>query len=166
MVLTEQPDGMCLSIGYLVFKCTIVTAVPALSRNHACGYSKDMARVLVVDDLLFMRLMLRDILDQHGFELAGEARNGHEAVAQFQALQPDVVLLDITMPHLDGISALKQILALDPAAKVVMCSAISEHATILKAVQIGARDYIVKPFRAERVVSALNRTLGVTGVRM
>ncbi len=124
-----------------------------------------MARILVVDDLMFMRLMLRDILDQQGFELAGEARNGLEAVDQYQKLQPDAVLLDITMPHMDGITALKKILGLDPEAKVVMCSAISEQATILKAVQIGARDYIVKPFRAERVAAALNRALGLTSLR-
>jgi two-component system, chemotaxis family, chemotaxis protein CheY len=122
-----------------------------------------MARVLVVDDLIFMRMMLKDILDQHGFDLAGEARNGLEAVTQFEALQPDLVLLDITMPHLDGIGALKEIMAIDPQAKVVMCSAISEHRMIVKAVQLGARDYVVKPFRPERVVSAINKALGKAG---
>ena len=119
-----------------------------------------MPRVLVVDDLIFMRMMLKEILDQHGWELAGEARNGREAVTQYEALQPDLVLLDITMPHLDGIGALKEILAIDPKARVVMCSAISEQRMIVKAVQLGAKDYVVKPFRPERVVSALTKALG------
>jgi two-component system chemotaxis response regulator CheY len=122
-----------------------------------------MARVLVVDDLSFMRMMLRDILDQQGFQLAGEARNGIEAVEKYRQLQPDAVLLDITMPRMDGIAALRQILAYDPQALVVMCSAISEQQTILKAVQIGARDYIVKPFRPERVHAALSKALAGAG---
>lgn len=133
---------------------------PTLSETVLCGYDGGMARILVVDDLLFMRLMLRDILDQQGFELAGEARNGIEAVEKYQSLRPDVVLLDITMPHMDGIAALRKIMAIDPNALVIMCSAISEQQTILKAVQIGARDYIVKPFRPERVHAAISRALG------
>jgi len=117
-------------------------------------------RVLVVDDAAFMRMMLKDILTKNGFEVAGEAENGMQAVDKYKEVRPDVTTMDITMPELDGISAVKQIKALDPSAKVVMCSAMGQQAMVIEAIQAGARDFIVKPFQPERVVEALRKVLG------
>lgn len=119
-------------------------------------------KVLIVDDLPFMRDLLRSTLEKGGFELAGEASNGRDGVRQFVLLEPDLVLLDITMPVMDGITALRKILAYDPDAKVVMCSALNEEGLIRRALQIGAMDYVVKPFLAQRVVNALLRASGST----
>lgn len=119
-----------------------------------------MARVLIVDDLEFMRAQLRDILKRQGHELVGEARNGREALMKYAQVKPDLVLLDITMPEMDGIAALRRLRNADPACRVIMCSAISEHQMILKASQLGARDYVVKPFREERIHSAIQRAMG------
>src|SRR5262249_54396990 len=112
-------------------------------------------RVLLVDDLEFMRAVLREILEQEGFVVCGEAHNGREALVKYEQLAPDIVLLDITMPEMDGLTALRKLLAGSPDARVVMCSAINEQAMILKAIGLGARDYIVKPFRPARVLRAL-----------
>ena len=120
-----------------------------------------MARVLIVDDLEFMRSLLRDILRRQGHELAGEARNGREALLKYAQVKPDLVLLDITMPEMDGIATLRRLRAADPNVRVIMCSAISEHHMILRASQLGARDYIIKPFREERVYSAIQRVMGI-----
>jgi two-component system chemotaxis response regulator CheY len=118
-----------------------------------------MARILVVDDAMFIRHIIGDLLTQHGHEVVGEASNGIEAVAQYRELRPDVTTLDITMPELDGISALREILAEDPAAKVIMCSALKEKPKVLEALQAGARDYILKPVRPERVLEAVEKVL-------
>ena len=123
-----------------------------------------MVRVLIVDDLEFMRTVLREILERQGFEVAGEARNGREGVHEFERLKPDLVLMDINMPEMDGIGALKRIRISDPKAKVIMCSTISEQDMIFRAIQMGARDYVVKPFREERIRSALSKAAG-TGAR-
>ena len=120
-----------------------------------------MARILIVDDLEFMRALLRGMIRRMGHELAGEARNGREALLKYAQLKPDLVLLDITMPEMDGIAALKRLKVSDPQVKVIMCSAISEHQMILRASQLGAWDYIVKPFREERVYTAIQRALGL-----
>jgi two-component system chemotaxis response regulator CheY len=118
-----------------------------------------MARVLVVDDALMMRKMLCDTLAKGGHEVIGEAANGEEAVATFQALRPDVTTLDITMPEKDGISALREILALDPTARVIMCSALGQEAKVLESIKAGARDFVVKPFKADRVLEAIGKAL-------
>jgi two-component system chemotaxis response regulator CheY len=118
-----------------------------------------MARILVVDDAMFIRHIIGDLLTQHGHEVVGEASNGIEAVAQYRELRPDVTTLDITMPELDGISALREILAEDPAAKVIMCSALKEKPKVLEALQAGARDYILKPVKPERVLEAVENAL-------
>jgi two-component system chemotaxis response regulator CheY len=118
-----------------------------------------MARILVVDDAMFIRHIIGDLLTQHGHEVVGEASNGIEAVAQYRELRPDVTTLDITMPELDGISALREILAEDPAAKVIMCSALKEKPKVLEALQAGARDYILKPVKPERVLEAVEKAL-------
>jgi two-component system chemotaxis response regulator CheY len=118
-----------------------------------------MARVLVVDDAAFMRKMVGDALSKGGHEVVGEASNGVEAVAQFQALRPDLTTLDITMPEKDGIAALKDIIAFDPGAKVVMCSALGQESKVLESIKAGAKDFVVKPFQPERVLEAVGKAL-------
>ena len=119
-----------------------------------------MARVLVVDDAAFMRKMLTDVLGKAGHEVIGEASNGVEAVQQFQALKPDLTTLDITMPEKDGLAALKEILSVEPAAKVVMCSALGQESKVLEAIKAGAKDFVVKPFQPDRVLDAIGKALG------
>lgn len=118
-----------------------------------------MAKVLIADDALFMRKMLSDALSNAGHEVVGEAANGVEAVASFKELRPQVVTLDITMPEMDGLQALREIISTDPAACVVMCSALGQEAKVMEAVKAGARDFIVKPFQPERVVDAIEKAL-------
>ena len=118
-----------------------------------------MARVLVVDDAAFMRKMLTDTLGKAGHEVVGEASNGQEGVEKFQALRPDLTTLDITMPEKDGLAALREILSFDPAARVIMCSALGQESKVLESVKAGARDFIVKPFNADRVVEAVSKAL-------
>jgi two-component system chemotaxis response regulator CheY len=119
-----------------------------------------MARVLVVDDAAFMRKMVSDALSGGGHEIVGEAANGSEAVQRFQELRPDVMTLDITMPEKDGLAALKEIIAVDPGAKVIMCSALGQESKVLESIKLGAKDFVVKPFQAERVLSAIEKALG------
>ena len=114
-----------------------------------------MARVLVVDDAAFMRKMVSDALTKGGHEVVGEAGNGVEAIARFQELKPEVMTLDITMPEKDGLSALKDIMELEPSARVIMCSALGQESKVLESIKIGAKDFVVKPFQAERVLSAV-----------
>lgn len=117
------------------------------------------ARVLVVDDAAFMRMMLKDILIKNGFMVIGEAANGTEATLRYQELKPDVVTMDITMPEMDGITAVKEIIKIDANAKVIMCSAMGQQAMVLDAIQAGAKDFIVKPFQEERVIDAMTKVL-------
>ena len=119
-----------------------------------------MARVLVVDDAAFMRKVLTDALTAGGHEVVGEAANGLEAVARFREVHPDVMTLDITMPEKDGIEALREILAADPSAKVIMCSALGQESKVLESIKIGAKDFVVKPFQPERVLAAVSKALG------
>jgi two-component system chemotaxis response regulator CheY len=119
-----------------------------------------VARVLVVDDAAFMRKMVSDALTKGGHEVVGEAGTGTEAVAQFQALKPEVTTLDITMPEKDGLAALKEIIALDPGARVVMCSALGQESKVLESIKAGAKDFVVKPFQADRVIEAVGKALG------
>lgn len=117
-------------------------------------------RVLVVDDAAFMRMMIKQILGKEAdFEVVGEAENGLVAIEKFKELNPDIVTLDITMPELDGIEALKQIKTIDPNAKVVMCSAMGQQGMVLDAIRNGAKDFIVKPFQGDRVLEALRKAL-------
>ncbi|MGM8214479.1 response regulator [Bacillaceae bacterium W0354] len=117
------------------------------------------SRILIVDDAAFMRMMIKDILEKNDFEVAGEAQDGVEAVDKYRELKPDLVTLDITMPEKDGISALKEIMAEDPSAKVIMCSAMGQQAMVIDAIQAGAKDFIVKPFQADRVLEAIKKVL-------
>ena len=118
-----------------------------------------MARVLVVDDAAFMRKLLSDALASGGHEVVGEAGNGVEAVVRYQELRPELTTLDITMPEKDGLAALAEIMAIDPAAKVVMCSALGQEAKVLEAVKLGAKDFVVKPFQPARVLEAVGKAL-------
>jgi two-component system, chemotaxis family, chemotaxis protein CheY len=118
-----------------------------------------MARILVVDDAAFMRKMVSDALAKGGHEVVGEAGNGVEAISQFQALKPDLVTLDITMPEKDGLAALAEIMAADPSAKVVMCSALGQESKVLEAIKLGAKDFVVKPFQPDRVIDAVGKAL-------
>lgn len=119
-----------------------------------------MARVLVVDDAAFMRKMVSDALTKGGHQVVGEAGNGVEAVEQFQLLSPEVTTLDITMPEKDGLAALREIIAIDPAARVIMCSALGQESKVLESIKAGARDFVVKPFQPDRVIDAVGKALG------
>ena len=117
-------------------------------------------QVLIVDDAAFMRMMIKDILTKNGYNIAAEAENGKVAVDKYNEVKPDLVLMDITMPEMDGIQALKGIKANDPNANVIMCSAMGQQAMVIEAIQSGAKDFIVKPFQAERVLEAVKKVVG------
>ena len=117
-------------------------------------------RILIVDDASFMRMMLKDILTKNGYDIVGEAENGVKAVEKYVELKPDLVTMDITMPEMDGIASLKNIRSADGNAKVVMCSAMGQQAMVIEAIQAGARDFIVKPFQADRVLEAVKKVIG------
>lgn len=117
-------------------------------------------RVLIVDDAAFMRMMVKDILSKNGYEVVGEAENGLKAVEKYQELKPDLTTMDITMPEMDGITAVKEIKKIDPNAKVIMCSAMGQQAMVIEAIQSGARDFIVKPFQPDRVLEAVSKAVG------
>lgn len=116
-------------------------------------------RILIVDDAVFMRMKLKDILEKNGFEVIAEAQNGAEAIEKFKSERPDLVTMDITMPEVDGVTALKEIKALDPSAKVIMCSAMGQQTMVMEAIQAGALDFIVKPFDNERVIQSINKVI-------
>ncbi len=118
-----------------------------------------MARVLVVDDAAFMRKLLSDALAAGGHEVVGVAGNGAEAVTRWQELRPELTTLDITMPEKDGLSALAEIISIDPTARIVMCSALGQEAKVLEAVKLGAKDFVVKPFQPARVLEAVGKAL-------
>lgn len=117
-------------------------------------------RILVVDDAAFMRMMIKEVLTKNGFEVVGEAENGAKALEKYKELAPDLVIMDITMPEVNGIEALKLIKAHDAGAKVIMCSAMGQQAMVIEAIQSGAKDFIVKPFQADRVCEAVRKVLG------
>jgi two-component system chemotaxis response regulator CheY len=118
-----------------------------------------MARVLVADDASFMRQMIREIVEAEGFEVCGEASDGIEAVEKFKELHPDVVSMDIVMPRRSGIDAVRGIVELDPSARIVMCSALGQESLVTEAMQAGAVDFIVKPFKPASVLEVLKRVL-------
>ena len=116
--------------------------------------------ILICDDAAFMRMMIKDILTKNGYEIAGEAENGQKAVEKYNETKPDLVLMDITMPEMDGIEALNEIMASDSNAKVIMCSAMGQEQMVISALRGGAKDFIVKPFENERVTQAIAKTIG------
>ena len=119
-----------------------------------------MAKILIVDDAAFMRMMIKDILEKNGFEVIGEGNNGIKAVELYKKERPDVVTMDITMPDMDGIQAVKAIRAFDPTAKIIMCSAMGQQSMVMDAIKSGARDFIVKPFQPDRVLEAIRKVIG------
>lgn len=116
--------------------------------------------ILIVDDAAFMRMMIKDILSKNGYNVAAEAENGKIAVDKYNEVKPDLVLMDITMPEMDGIQALKAIKGVDANAQVIMCSAMGQQAMVIEAIQSGAKDFIVKPFQADRVLEAVKKVIG------
>ena len=116
--------------------------------------------ILICDDAAFMRMMIQDILTKNGYNVVGEAENGAKGVEKYNELKPDLVLMDITMPEMDGIAALKGIKASDPGASVIMCSAMGQQAMVIESIQAGAKDFIVKPFQADRVLEAVRKVVG------
>ncbi|MCR5143993.1 MAG: response regulator [Lachnospiraceae bacterium] len=116
--------------------------------------------ILISDDAAFMRMMIKDILTKNGYNVVGEAENGKVAVDKYAELKPDLVLMDITMPEMDGIEALKAIREKDSDACIIMCSAMGQQAMVIEAIQSGAKDFIVKPFQAERVLEAVKKVIG------
>ena len=117
-------------------------------------------RILIVDDAAFMRMMIKDILTKNGYNVVGEAENGLKAVEKYKEVNPDLVLMDITMPEMDGIQALREIKKVDGGALVIMCSAMGQQAMVIESIQAGAKDFIVKPFQAERVIEAVKKVVG------
>jgi two-component system, chemotaxis family, chemotaxis protein CheY len=118
-----------------------------------------MAKILIVDDAEFLRVRISKMLVGDGYEVA-EAENGLKAIEKFQEIHPDLVLMDITMPEMDGLTALKQIRGIDPKAKVIMLTALGQESVVLEAIKSGARDFVVKPFERDRVLSAITKLLG------
>ena len=116
--------------------------------------------ILICDDAAFMRMMIKDILTKNGYNVAGEAENGAKAVEKYNEVKPDLVLMDNTMPEMDGIQALKKIKENDPSALVIMCSAMGQQAMVIESIQAGAKDFIVKPFQADRVLEAVQKVVG------
>lgn len=117
--------------------------------------------ILIADDAIFMRTLLKDILSKAGYEIIAEAANGTEAVDLYKQHHPALVTMDITMPEKSGLDALKEIVADDPSAKIIMCSAMGQHAMVLDAIKSGAKDFVVKPFQPERVIEAVNKVISV-----
>ena len=117
------------------------------------------ANIMIVDDAAFMRMMVKDILSKNGFNVVGEAENGAIAVEKYMELKPDLVIMDITMPEMDGLQAVREIKKRDGAARVIMCSAMGQQAMVIDAIQSGAKDFVVKPFQAERVIEAVTKAL-------
>ncbi|MBF0208838.1 MAG: response regulator [Oligoflexia bacterium] len=118
-----------------------------------------MKKILIADDALIIRVMLSDILAGGGHEVVGQAQNGIEAIAKYKELQPDLITLDIVMPEMDGIAALEEILKISPEAKIIMISAIDQKESLIKAIKLGARDYIIKPFENIRVLASVKKIL-------
>ena len=116
--------------------------------------------ILVCDDAAFMRMMIKDILSKNGYNIVGEAENGAKAVEKYAETKPDLVLMEITMPEMDGIQALKKIKESDPGAKIIMCSAMGQQAMVIESIQSGAKDFIVKPFQPDRVLEAVKKVIG------
>jgi two-component system chemotaxis response regulator CheY len=119
-----------------------------------------MARIMICDDATFIRMMIKDIVITYGHEVAGEAENGQIALSKYKECKPDLVMMDITMPEMNGIEALRGIKQADPEAKVIMCSAMGQQSMVIDAIQAGAKDFIVKPFQPEKIIETIRKILG------
>ncbi len=117
------------------------------------------ARILLADDLSFMRMVQKEILEEKGYTVVGEASDGVEAVEMFGELKPDIIILDITMPHMNGLEAMHKIFEIDRKAKIIMCSALGQQQLIVEAIKSGVKDFIVKPFKPERIISSIEKAL-------
>lgn len=117
-------------------------------------------KVLITDDTAFMRMTLRNVLEKNGYEVAAEAEDGIQAVEKYFSVKPDLVTMDITMPHMDGITAIKKIMEKDPQAKIIVVSAMGQKALVIEALNAGAKDFIVKPFQPDRILEALRKVGG------
>ncbi|HLS71059.1 MAG TPA: response regulator [Chitinophagaceae bacterium] len=118
-----------------------------------------MAKILIVDDAKFMRVTLANILSNEGYEILGEAQNGKEAVELYEKLQPDLVTMDITMPIMDGLEAIRRIIDLDDQAKIIVCSAMGQQKIVVEAIELGAKDFIIKPFERSHVIDTVSNVL-------
>ena len=116
-------------------------------------------KILLIDDAAFMRMMIRDILVKNGFTVCGEGQDGFEAIEKYRILLPDLVIMDITMPNMDGLAALREIKKEFPQAKIIMCSAMGQESYVIEAIKSGAADFIVKPFQADRIISTVTKVL-------
>jgi two-component system chemotaxis response regulator CheY len=116
--------------------------------------------ILIVDDAAFMRMMIKDVLTKNNYNVVGEAENGKKGIEKYQELNPELVIMDITMPEVNGIEAVKKIKEIDSNANVIMCSAMGQQAMVIEAIQAGAKDFIVKPFQADRIIEAVKKALG------
>lgn len=116
-------------------------------------------KILICDDAAFMRMIIKDILTKNGYKIIGEAINGKEAIEKYKELTPDLVLLDITMPEVNGIDALKEIIKYDSEAKIIMCSAMGQQSSVTEAIELGAKDFVVKPFQADRLIDTVKKVL-------
>ena len=116
-------------------------------------------RILLADDLSFMRMVQKEILEEKGYIVAGEASDGIEAIEKYKALKPEIVILDITMPNMNGLDAMHKIFEIDKSAKIIMCSALGQQQLIVEAIKSGVKDFIVKPFKPERMLSAIEKAL-------
>lgn len=116
-------------------------------------------KVLIVDDAVVMRMMIKGILSKNGFEVVGEAQNGAEAVDKYRALMPDLVTMDMVMPEMDGITAVKQIIAGDPNAKIIMCTSMGQQALVVEAIQAGAKSFVTKPFQPPKIIETLQKVM-------
>lgn len=117
------------------------------------------ARILLADDLAFMRMVQKEILKEKGYDIIGEASDGLEAVEKYQRQVPDVIILDITMPNMNGLEAMRKIFEFDPSARIIICSALGQQQLIVEAIKAGVKDFIVKPFKPERILSSLEKAL-------
>lgn len=118
-----------------------------------------LANILIVDDAAFMRMTIKKMVEAHGHVVVGEAENGVEAIKKYQELRPDVILLDITMPEMNGVDAMKALKGLDAGVKVIICSAMGQQAMVAQTIQAGAKDFIVKPFVEERLMASIDKVL-------
>lgn len=116
-------------------------------------------KILIVDDAAFMRMIIKDILTKNGYQIAGEGENGLQAIELFKSVSPDLMLMDITMPQMDGIEALKKIMEINSHAKIIMCSAMGQQSMVIDAIKAGAKDFIVKPFQSDRILEAVKKVL-------
>ncbi|MCK5219233.1 response regulator [bacterium] len=117
------------------------------------------AKILISDDAAFMRVMIRGILTKQNYEIVGEARDGREAVEMYKQLRPDLTTMDIIMPEVNGIEAVKEIIEFDNQAAIIMCSAMGQQAMVIEAIAAGAKDFVIKPFQPPRVIEAVERAL-------